>query len=96
MEGESISASIMAPSQATSLDSSSSTQQEPLRSASDSNSQKDFEFIEVPNRKPIVSNAAANIDTFEIPASVNEDFEDFADFVNESLGILFFCNLFVL
>ena len=91
----------MAPSQATSHDSfqiPSSTQQEPLRNASDSNSQDldSFEFIEVPNRKPTVSNAA----TFEIPARENEDIEDFADFANESLGIFFFffffCNLFVL
>ncbi|CAB4400928.1 unnamed protein product [Rhizophagus irregularis] len=86
MEGESITASIMAPSQATSLDSFQIPRhQEPLRNASDSNSQDlDFEIIEDSNRIPIDSNANNAIP--EIPARENEDIEDFADFANESLG----------
>ncbi|CAB4423173.1 unnamed protein product [Rhizophagus irregularis] len=68
MEGESITASIMAPSQATSLDSFQIPRhQEPLRNASDSNSQDlDFEIIEDSNRIPIDSNANNAIP--EIPA----------------------------
>ncbi|CAB4399410.1 unnamed protein product [Rhizophagus irregularis] len=86
MEGESITASIMAPSQATSLDSFQIPRhQEPLRNASDSNSQDlDFGIIEDSDRIPIDSNANNAIP--EIPARENEDIEDFADFANESLG----------
>jgi hypothetical protein len=69
----------------------SSTQQEPLRNASDSNSQDldTFEIIEVPNRIPIDS-IVVNNTIPEISARENEDIEDFADFANESLGIFFF------
>ncbi|PKC61750.1 hypothetical protein RhiirA1_271513 [Rhizophagus irregularis] len=96
MEGESITASIMAPSQATSLDSFQIPRhQEPLRNASDSNSQDlDFEIIEDSNRIPIDSNANNAIP--EIPARENEDIEDFADFANESLGNLFIYSFFVI
>lgn len=90
MEGESI--------KATSLDSfqiPSSTHQEPLRNASDSNSQDlDFEIIEDSNRIPIDSNANNAIP--EIPAREYEDIEGFADFVNESLGNLFIFSFFVI
>ncbi|RIA85867.1 hypothetical protein C1645_356106 [Glomus cerebriforme] len=83
MEGEPITASIMAPSQATSPDSfqiPSNTQREPLRNSSNSNLPEDsYEIVEFPNTN------AANSVTFEIPAKENDD-DDYADVANESLG----------